>query len=237
MHAFSDAERNAFVRHINQVLHDDPDLAAILPIDPMTNDIFQFVRDGLLLWYVPVYSGYYLMGSICYCHLLLPLPLLLPLYALLAPPLTPSKLINAEVPDTIDPVAIHSDFDRNQIKSSKTFLVLENHRHCLVGAKKIGCNIINISGEDLVEGKPYLVFGLLWQIIRAGLLYHVNLREHPELMQLFEKGEVLLVCVVGIVEVLCVADRAPALRLSVCLSLSLSTSSCYYPYPTPPPPC
>lgn len=72
---------------------------------------------------------------------------------------------------------------------TKLFRILENHRLCLQGATKIGCHLVNISGEDIVQGKPYLVFGLLWQVIRAGLLYHINIRDHPELMRLFSSAD------------------------------------------------
>jgi hypothetical protein len=51
VHAFSAAERTAFVRHINDVLKQDKDLT-VLPINPDTNDIFLIVRDGVLLWLV-----------------------------------------------------------------------------------------------------------------------------------------------------------------------------------------
>lgn len=31
-------------------------------------------------------------------------------------------------------------------------------------AKAIGCVIINVGAKDLVEGRPILVLGLLWQV-------------------------------------------------------------------------
>jgi hypothetical protein len=37
----------------------------------------------------------------------------------------------------------------------------------LVSSQAIGCNIINIDAHDLAKGKPHLVLGLLWQIIRV----------------------------------------------------------------------
>jgi hypothetical protein len=108
--------------------------------------------------------------------------------------LTCSKLINASVPNTIDSARVATHFKDTK---SRTFHILENHRLALLGAKKIGCNIVNISGEDLLEGKPYLVFGLLWQIIRAGLLYYVNVHEHPELLRLCGNEEVRSACIKG----------------------------------------
>lgn len=98
-----------------------------------------------------------------------------------------SELIESAVPGTLDLDRIHRP--RSGQRGAK-FLMLENHRLCLAAARAIGCNLVNISGEDLVDGRPYLVFGLLWQIIRAGLLYHVNLRSHPELQRLLQSGEV-----------------------------------------------
>jgi hypothetical protein len=51
IHAFSKAEKCAFVRHINAALFNDGDLAGRIPIDPSTDAIFEAVRDGILLWY------------------------------------------------------------------------------------------------------------------------------------------------------------------------------------------
>jgi hypothetical protein len=34
-------------------------------------------------------------------------------------------------------------------------------------AKAIGCVIINVGAKDLVEGRPILVLGLLWQVKRT----------------------------------------------------------------------
>jgi hypothetical protein len=49
-HAFSDAEKSAFVRHINATLKHDEALRARLPIDPASDAIFDAIRDGILLW-------------------------------------------------------------------------------------------------------------------------------------------------------------------------------------------
>lgn len=37
----------------------------------------------------------------------------------------------------------------------------------LNSSRSIGCNIVNIDAHDLAKGKPHLVLGLLWQIIRV----------------------------------------------------------------------
>lgn len=92
-----------------------------------------------------------------------------------------AKLIEASVPGALSQEKIHMG---TELQGSRgVFNVLVNHKRTIEAARKIGCSIVNISAEDLVDGKPYLVFGLLWQIIRAGLLYNVNIRSHPELEQ------------------------------------------------------
>jgi hypothetical protein len=34
-------------------------------------------------------------------------------------------------------------------------------------AKAVGCNIVNIGAQDLIDGVPHLCLGLIWQIIRV----------------------------------------------------------------------
>lgn len=51
-HTYSLEERRVFCKHINALLKDDPDLAAVdLPMDPNTNDLFVVASKGILLWY------------------------------------------------------------------------------------------------------------------------------------------------------------------------------------------
>ena len=75
-----------------------------------------------------------------------------------------SKLINSSIPNTVDERAI------NKGKLS-IYTIHENQTLALNSASSIGCNIVNIGPEDLVEGKPHLVLGLLWQVIRVGDLF------------------------------------------------------------------
>jgi plastin-1 len=58
-------------------------------------------------------------------------------------------------------------------------------------AKAIGCSVVNVGAPDLTEGKVHLVLGLVWQIIRIGLLAQINLKNHPYLIRLLEPGESL----------------------------------------------
>jgi len=92
------------------------------------------------------------------------------------------KLINYSVPDTID--------ERVLNKTQLThFRVMENQILCINSAKAIGCNVVNIGPHDLVEARPYLLMGLIWQIVKIGLFARINLTTHPELYRLLELGE------------------------------------------------
>jgi len=95
------------------------------------------------------------------------------------------KLINATIKDTIDPRAINTKQPLNAFK------ITENHNLALNSAKAIGCTVINIGPSDLSAGKVHLVLGLIWQIIRIGLLASINLKNHPYLIRLLEPGETL----------------------------------------------
>ncbi|KAG2524948.1 hypothetical protein BBO99_00005223 [Phytophthora kernoviae] len=98
------------------------------------------------------------------------------------------KLINAAVPETIDERAL------NIIKKTKELNVYqktENQNLCINAAKSIGCSVVNIGPDDLIEGKPILVLGLVWQIIKIQLTSTINLKNHPELMRLLLDGETL----------------------------------------------
>lgn len=48
-HTVLESERVAFTNHVNEVLKDDKDIKARLPIDE--KEIFEAVGDGILLWY------------------------------------------------------------------------------------------------------------------------------------------------------------------------------------------
>ncbi|GAB6026535.1 hypothetical protein CHUAL_012957 [Chamberlinius hualienensis] len=94
------------------------------------------------------------------------------------------KTINNSCPDTIDERAINK---RNLTLYTK----YENLTLALNSAQAIGCNIINIDAHDLSKGKPHLVLGLLWQIIRIGLFNQITLENCPGLASLLLDGEKL----------------------------------------------
>ena len=70
------------------------------------------------------------------------------------------KLINWAVPGTIDERAINK-------KKLNVYNIHENQTLVLNSAMAVGCNIVNIGAQDLIEGTPHLVLGLLWQVIRV----------------------------------------------------------------------
>jgi len=95
------------------------------------------------------------------------------------------KLINASVKGTIDERAI------NKANKLNAFKITENQNLVVNSAKAIGCSVVNIGANDLVAGKVHLVLGLIWQIIRIGLMSAINLKNHPYLIRLLEEGETL----------------------------------------------
>uniref|UniRef100_A0ACD5YTX8 Uncharacterized protein n=3 Tax=Avena sativa TaxID=4498 RepID=A0ACD5YTX8_AVESA len=139
MHVINESEKTSYVNHINNFLGEDSFLKNFLPLDPESNDIFNLVRDGVLL----------------------------------------CKLINVAVPGTIDERAINTKKDPNPWERN------ENHNLCLNSARAIGCTVVNIGTQDLIEARPHLVLGLLSQIIKIQLLADLNLKKTPQLLELF----------------------------------------------------
>uniref|UniRef100_A0A8C3KF62 Plastin 1 n=1 Tax=Calidris pygmaea TaxID=425635 RepID=A0A8C3KF62_9CHAR len=94
------------------------------------------------------------------------------------------KMINFSQPDTIDERAINK-------KKLTPFTVSENLNLALNSASAIGCTVVNIGSQDLQEGKPHLVLGLLWQIIKVGLFADIELSRNEALIALLNEGEEL----------------------------------------------
>ncbi|XP_020192982.1 fimbrin-4 [Aegilops tauschii subsp. strangulata] len=143
LHNLNQAEKSSYVAHINTYLGEDPFLKKYLPIDPSGNQLFDLIRDGVLL----------------------------------------CKLINVAVPGTIDERAINKKRVLNPWERN------ENHTLCLNSAKAIGCTVVNIGTQDLVEGRPHLVLGLISQIIKIQLLADLNLKKTPQLVELFDDSK------------------------------------------------
>ncbi|NXD12548.1 PLSI protein, partial [Nothocercus nigrocapillus] len=67
----------------------------------------------------------------------------------------------------------------------------ENLNLALNSASAIGCTVVNIGSQDLQEGKPHLVLGLLWQIIKVGLFADIEISRNEALIALLNEGEEL----------------------------------------------
>ncbi|XVE72495.1 hypothetical protein DITRI_Ditri11bG0043700 [Diplodiscus trichospermus] len=93
------------------------------------------------------------------------------------------KLINVAVPGTIDERAINTKKVLNPWERN------ENHTLCLNSAKAIGCTVVNIGTQDLVEGRPHLLLGLISQIIKIQLLADLNLKKTPQLVELVDDSK------------------------------------------------
>ncbi|XP_038972766.1 fimbrin-5-like isoform X1 [Phoenix dactylifera] len=143
LHTINESEKASYVAHINSYLGEDSFLKKYLPLDPASNDLFNLVRDGVLL----------------------------------------CKLINVAVPGTIDERAINTKRVLNPWERN------ENHTLCLNSAKAIGCTVVNIGTQDLVEGRPHLVLGLISQIIKIQLLADLNLKKTPQLVELVDDSK------------------------------------------------
>ena len=100
-----------------------------------------------------------------------------------------AKLINDSVPDTIDERVMNKA--GRKIKTLNAFHMTENNNIVIESAKGIGCSVVNIGAGDIIEGKEHLILGLIWQIIRRGLLGKIDIKLHPELYRLLEDDETL----------------------------------------------
>jgi plastin-1 len=100
-----------------------------------------------------------------------------------------AKLINDSVPDTIDERVLNRV--GKKIKSLNAFHMTENNNIVIESAKGIGCSVVNIGSGDIIEVREHLILGLIWQIIRRGLLGKIDIKLHPELYRLLEDDETL----------------------------------------------
>ncbi|KAJ3094426.1 hypothetical protein HDU97_008103 [Phlyctochytrium planicorne] len=96
-----------------------------------------------------------------------------------------AKLINDSVPNTIDERVL------NVGKKLNAFQMTENNNVVVNSAKAIGCSVVNIGAQDLIEGREHLILGLIWQIIKIGLSAKIDIKFHPEIVRLLEPGETL----------------------------------------------
>ncbi|KAK4140553.1 calponin domain-containing protein [Dichotomopilus funicola] len=99
-----------------------------------------------------------------------------------------AKLINDSVPDTIDERVLNLP---KKGKALNAFQMTENNNIVIESAKGIGCSVVNIGSGDIIEVREHLILGLIWQVIRRGLLGKIDIKLHPELYRLLEEDETL----------------------------------------------
>lgn len=80
-----------------------------------------------------------------------------------------SKLINVAVPGTIDERAINTKRVLNPWERN------ENHTLCLNSAKAIGCTVVNIGNQDLVEGRVSLTSNIVISASATFTSYYITI--------------------------------------------------------------
>ncbi|WVQ83180.1 hypothetical protein IAT38_005319 [Cryptococcus sp. DSM 104549] len=102
------------------------------------------------------------------------------------------KLINDSVPETIDERVLNKPSGaKGKPRPLNAFQMTENNNIVITSAKGIGCSVVNIGPQDLAEGREHLILGLIWQIIRRGLLSKIDIKIHPELYRLLNDDETM----------------------------------------------
>ena len=71
------------------------------------------------------------------------------------------KLVNCAEHGTIDERVI------NKKQNMNVFLMNENLRLALNASKAIGCQIINIFPETIIEQRYEMILGILWQVLKV----------------------------------------------------------------------
>ncbi|CAH8538538.1 unnamed protein product [Schistosoma mattheei] len=94
------------------------------------------------------------------------------------------KLVNVASPNTIDERSINRGPSLKNV-----FNVHENLTLAVNSAASIGCCVVNTGPEDIMQGKRHIVLGLIWQLIRRGLIDTITLNRHKELIALLHDGE------------------------------------------------
>lgn len=162
MHSYTAEERRSFSTFINQKLLDPSPASTLsgpafglgsgvlspnvrskyLPINPESEELFQKVKDGVLL-----------------CAFI-------------------NKIRAGTIPE------------RKIIEQPRNhFEQLQNCTAVLNAGRELGLNIVNIGPEDIIAGKPHLILGLVWQLVRLDLVSSVTVSKHPEIVALIEPTE------------------------------------------------
>ncbi|CAH8525257.1 unnamed protein product [Dicrocoelium dendriticum] len=94
------------------------------------------------------------------------------------------KLVNVVAPNTIDERSVNKGAALKNV-----FHVNENLTLAINSAASIGCCVVNMGPDDVEKQKRHIVLGLIWQLIRKGLVDTITLTRHSELICLLQEGE------------------------------------------------
>ena len=78
---------------------------------------------------------------------------------------------NSKVPP-ISPEAIN-------MKTTNTYQKIENLNLAIESARSIGCMVVNVRPEFIMEKREHIVLGLIWQIIKV----HISVNPDPHCQQ------------------------------------------------------
>ena len=95
------------------------------------------------------------------------------------------KFINKCVPGTIDERVINKKTNLN------VFQTHENLKLAISASKGIGCSLINLDSQTIIDKVPHMIIGLVWQLVKILITKEVNLKNHPEIIHLQEADEEL----------------------------------------------
>jgi len=115
---------------------------------------------------------------------LLPMRELTELFSACADGVLLCRLVNVASPETVDERVIN-------LRPPNRFLITENLNLALNAAKSVGVKVVNIGSSDIMEGRPHLILGLVWQLVKVALLSKINLKENPNLIRLLQADETL----------------------------------------------
>ncbi|KAK7437515.1 fimbrin [Stygiomarasmius scandens] len=96
------------------------------------------------------------------------------------------KLINDSAAGIIDTRVLTKLAGQKALNALK---ITENNNIVITSAKAIGGSVVNIGSSDIAEGTEHLILGLIWQVIRRGLLAQVDTKLHSELYRMCEERD------------------------------------------------
>ena len=75
------------------------------------------------------------------------------------------------------------------LNPGNTYHRIENLNLAIDSARSIGCTVINIRPEFIIEKREHIVLGLIWQIIKIHIANQIYIKRHPEIIILKREDE------------------------------------------------